>query len=198
MNALISYLLQNYIETLGVFLSFCYLFFSVRGKVWLWVFGFLSAVCYFIVFFQSKFYALGLLQLYYMSMSVYGFFFWITCKEEDNDEFVKISKIGGKQALISLLIASGCFGLLFWVINNYTESPVPLGDSFTASLCIVGTWLLARKILENWLLFIVADTICVGLFIYQQMYLTALLFVVYAVMAIVGYSRWCSQYRSQM
>lgn len=198
MNFVINYLLQNYVETLGVILSFCYLFFSVRGKVWLWVFGFLSAVCYSIVFFQSKFYALGLLQVYYIAMSVYGFYFWITRKDEDNSDFVKISKIGGKQAFVSLIIALGCFGLLFWIINNYTESPVPIGDSFTASLCIVGTWLLARKILENWLLFIVADIVCVGLFIYQQMYLTALLFVVYTVMGILGYFRWCSQYRNQI
>ena len=183
LDIIVKYITDNYIEALGVLLSFCYMFFSVRGKIWLWIFGFLSSICYLIVFYQSKFYAMGSLQLYYVAMSIYGFFFWITKRGEDSTEFVRVSKMSKSQAVVSFAIA--------------TESPVPLGDSLTASLCIVGTWLLARKVVENWLFFIVADTVCIALFFFQQMYLTSLLFVVYDIMGIAGYCRWRRQLSTQ-
>ena len=72
LDVIVKYITANYIEALGVLLSFCYMFFSVRGKIWLWIFGFLSSICYLIVFYQSKFYAMGSLQLYYVAMSIYG------------------------------------------------------------------------------------------------------------------------------
>lgn len=194
----VNYLANNYIEAFGVFFSICYLFNSVRGKMWLWIFGIISAVCYLIVFYQSRFYALGLLQIYYITMSVYGLYFWIRHKGEDTDNFVKISRITPRQTVIGIATALVCFSILFFVIRNYTDSPVPLGDSFTTSLCIVGTWLLARKVLENWLMFIVADIICIGLFVYQEMYLTALLFVIYSTMGVIGYCRWYREFRQQL
>ena len=197
LDVIVKYITANYVEALGVLLSFCYMFFSVRGKIWLWIFGFLSSICYLIVFYRSKFYAMGSLQLYYVAMSIYGFYFWITKREEDSTEFVRVSKMSKSQVVVSFAIAMICFGVLFFVIKNYTESPVPLGDSLTASLCIVGTWLLARKVVENWLFFIVADTVCIALFFFQQMYLTSLLFVVYDIMGIAGYCRWRRQLSAQ-
>lgn len=196
-ETIVNYLTKNYLEALGVFLSICYLFNSVRGKVWLWLFGLTSALCYLVIFYQSQFYALGMLQLYYIAMSIYGLFFWIKDRDEDRADFVKISRITSKQTALSIGIALVCFGLLFFVIKKYTSSPVPLGDSFTASLCIVGTWLLARKILENWLFFIVSDVICIGLFVYQGMFLTTLLFVAYTTMGVVGYRRWHLEFLQQ-
>ncbi|HOO19504.1 MAG TPA: nicotinamide riboside transporter PnuC, partial [Paludibacteraceae bacterium] len=82
------------------------------------------------------------------------------------------------------------FILYFFVLSNFTDSPVPRADSFTTALSIIATWMLARKMIENWLLFIVADGVCTGLYFYRELYPTAILFAVYTIMAIIGYFKW--------
>jgi nicotinamide mononucleotide transporter len=86
------------------------------------------------------------------------------------------------------------FILLFAVISNvlkkFTDSPIPYWDAFTSSLSIVATWMLARKKFEHWFLWIVIDTISIGLYLYRELYPTTLLFIAYAVMAVVGYFEW--------
>lgn len=186
---ILNYLQANYLELLGMLLTFCYLFFSVRGKVWLWVFGFLSALCYLVVFYQNRFYAVGTLQFYYIAISVYGFYKWTKNASESGGES-KIRSITKKQFLTSVVFVVLCWAALWFLLSRYTDSPVPLGDAFNTSMAIVATWLLVNKTLENWLFFIVSDAVCIGLFIYQGLYPTTLLYVVYAVMGVVGYWNW--------
>ena len=188
-NQLINYLTTNYLEILGVLLTFCYLFFSVRGKIWLWVFGLLSAVLYLIVFYQNRFYAVGTLQIYYIVISIYGFWQWAK-KDTDKTDELKTKNISSKQLLATSTLVVAFWGVLWIVLSKYTDSPVPAGDAFTTSMAIVGTWLLVKKVLENWIFFIISDLISIALFIYQGLYPTTLLFVVYTIMGIIGYFNW--------
>lgn len=193
---ILNYLRTNYLEILGMLLTFCYLFFSVRGKVWLWVFGFLSALCYLVVFYQSRFYAVGTLQIYYIVVSVYGFYKWTKNTSDDGSDG-KIRNITKKQFLTSVIFVLICWVILWFVLSRYTDSPVPLGDAFNTSMAIVATWLLVNKTLENWLFFIISDVVCIGLFIYQALYPTTILYVVYVVIGVVGYWNWRRKMRAE-
>jgi nicotinamide mononucleotide transporter len=82
------------------------------------------------------------------------------------------------------------FALLWFILKNFTDSPVPVADALATALSIVATWMLARKILEHWLVWIFVDAFSVGLFLYKDLLPTVILFVVYTVMAFAGYTEW--------
>lgn len=80
--------------------------------------------------------------------------------------------------------------LIAWVLTEFTNSDVPWSDSFTTALSIVGMWMLARKYVEQWLVWIVVDVVCCGLYVYKELYFTAGLYGLYALIAIGGYKKW--------
>ena len=80
--------------------------------------------------------------------------------------------------------------LIVWILLNYTDSNVPWCDAFTTALSIVGMWMLARKYIEQWWVWIVVDIVCAGLYIYKELYFTAILYALYAIIAIFGYRKW--------
>lgn len=186
----LTYIQTNWIEMIGAVLSLIYLYCSVNQKIALWIFGFLSSAFYIVIFFNSKFYADATLQVYYLIISIYGIINWKKGTKISGEGELPITIINKKQwfelCCATLLVFTG----YFIVLNFFTDSPVPMGDSFTTALCIVGTWMLARKMLENWLFFILADAILVGLFIYKSLYITAVLYAIYTIIAVFGYFKW--------
>lgn len=190
MQAILKYFSENPLEVAGTIFSLIYIYLSVNEKIALWIFGFLSAVCYTVVFFQSKVYAALTLQLYYIFISIYGFWNWKFGKNENTDNQLIIQKTKPKQWIVFATLALLIFLVYFIVLKYFTNSNIPFGDSFATALCVVATFMLAGKLIENWLVFIVADAFAVGLYIYQELYITSCLFAIYAIMGIFGYFRW--------
>jgi len=79
---------------------------------------------------------------------------------------------------------------MYYILRRFTDSPIPFWDAFTTSLSIFATWMLARKKIEQWLIWIFVDLVSVGLYLYRGLYPTVFLFLVYAVMAVIGYYEW--------
>ena len=186
---MLLYLSQHYIEIIGTLLSLVYLYLSIKQNVNLWIFGFLGSALYVVVFFQAKFYADMSLQFYYIGVSVYGWFSWKKGKLETGEE-LPVTRIGWHQAIMLTILTVVVFFVYYVVLVNYTDSPVPFGDSLTTALSITATLMLAKKMLEHWLLWIVADAVSVGLYIYRGLYPTTALFVAYTIMAVVGWISW--------
>ena len=187
---MLTYLQQNWIEVLGAALSFVYLYFSIRQKIALWIFGILCSALYLVVFFQAKFYAGVTLQLYYLVVSVYGWINWQLGRNKQTGAELLVKKITKNQIVVSAILTFVITGIYYFVLVNFTDSPVPVGDSFTVALAIVATWMLTQKILENWLVFVISNALCTALFLYKELYPTVVLYIVYTVMAVVGYFRW--------
>lgn len=186
---MIDYISQHYIEITGAVLSLIYLYLSIKQKISLWIFGFLCSALYVVVFFNSKFYADMSLQFYYLGVSVYGWISWKSGKLHTGKELpVKRTKV--KQALILFLITLSVFLLYYFILARFTDSPLPASDSFTTALSITATWMLAKKLIEHWLLWIVVDAVSAGLYFYKELYPTAVLFIIYTIMAIAGFVEW--------
>ena len=184
-----TYLQTNWVEIAGVILSLIYIYLSIEQKVSLWIFGFLSSALYIVVFFQSKFYADMSLQFYYLVISVYGWFSWKMGKPDSGQELPATKT--SKRLLVHLGLASIIIYIIYYIIlAKFTDSSIPKADSLVGMLSVIGTWMLARKLIENWLVWIVADGIAAGLFFYKELYPTAVLFIIYTVMAVVGYLQW--------
>ena len=190
MELIIKWLSENYIELLGAILGIAYIFFSIRQSILTWPIGLLTSVLYVWVFFVSKLYADMGLQMYYVVISIYGWYEWLRGNKSDNSESIKVSRLSLKLSLILSIISLFLFLLIWFVLKNYTDSPVPMADGFATALSIVATWMLARKILEHWLVWIFVDAFSVGLFWYKDLLPTVILFVVYTVMAYIGYREW--------
>ncbi|MFV0391100.1 MAG: nicotinamide riboside transporter PnuC [Paludibacteraceae bacterium] len=185
-----QYFIENWVEITGAAISVIYLILSIREKAGLWIFGFLSSLLYIRVFYHSKLYAEISLQLYYLFVSIYGWITWKFKPEDANKKKLEISRIEDKQILGYLLGTIGMFLVYFVILKFLTDSPIPFADSVVGALSIIGTWMLAKKKIENWLVWIVADAFAAGLYFYKGLYPTAILFVVYTTMAIVGYFQW--------
>jgi nicotinamide mononucleotide transporter len=186
---MLNWLIENYIEILGTVLSIAYLLLSIRQNILLWPMGILSAVLYVIVFFQAKFYADMGLNVYYLLISIYGWATWVSAKNKTGVK-MPVKNIRGIPLVLSVVAIALLFVGIGLILDNFTDSPLPYWDALTTSGSIVATWMLTRKYIEHWILWVVIDLISLGLYIYKGLYPTSVLFIVYSVMAVVGYRQW--------
>lgn len=190
---MVAWLSSHYVELLGVLFSLIYLFLSIRQQILLWPAGIISAVLYMVVFYQSKFYADMGLNGYYLIVSTYGWIHW-SRGGRNNGRSLKITSIRLSQALVLLLVTAAGFVLIGILLSRYTDSPIPFWDAFTTAFSFAATWMLARKILEHWILWIVVDAVSMGLYLYRGLYPTLILFSIYTAMAVIGYLAWKRSY----
>ena len=190
MELIIKWLSGNYIELLGAILGIAYIFFSIKQSILTWPVGLLTSVLYVWVFFVSKLYADMGLQVYYVVISIYGWYEWLRGNQSNHSEPIQVSRLSMKLGFSLSIVSLFLFLLIWFILKNYTDSPVPMADAFATALSIVATWMLARKILEHWLVWIFVDAFSIGLFWYKDLLPTVILFVVYTVMAYVGYREW--------
>jgi nicotinamide mononucleotide transporter len=190
MELIIKWLSGNYIELLGAILGVVYVLFSIRQNILTWPVGLLSSILYVWIFFDSKLYADMGLQMYYVFISIYGWHEWLKGNQDNARAKLKVSRLNLKLGLLLTVISLFIFGVIWLILINLTDSQVPIADSLATSLSIVATWMLARKILEHWLVWIFVDAFSIGLFIYKDLLPTVILFVVYTIMAVVGFIEW--------
>ncbi len=190
MDQIIKWLSGNYIELLGAILGIAYIFFSIKQSILTWPVGLATSVLYVWVFFVSKLYADMGLQVYYVVISIYGWYEWLRGNQFNHSEPIQVSRLSLKLGFSLSIVSLFLFLLIWFILKNYTDSPVPMADAFATALSIVATWMLARKILEHWLVWIFVDAFSIGLFWYKDLLPTVILFVVYTVMAFVGYREW--------
>ena len=145
---------------------------------------------YIVVFYKSRFYADMSFQFYYLLISIYGWYYWLSGKKRKSTGSIIAKKLNPVQWVYALVFSAMFFLLIYFILKSLTDSDVAIGDAFTTSLSFVATWLLARKIIENWLFWIVVDMTSAGLYIYKGLYPTAILFTVLTILAFIGYFKW--------
>lgn len=196
-NLIIEWLISNKIELLGAILGIAYIFFSIRQNILTWPTGLATSALYIVVFFQSKFYADMGLQVYYVGISIYGWYYWIKGNKPENSTTVPVRQISKNLWLKLIAIAILLYFAILIILLNFTDSDVPFMDSFTTALSIIATWMLAKKYIEQWLIWIFVDIISAGLYIYKELWPTVILFAVYTVMAYLGYTKWKKDLKPQ-
>jgi nicotinamide mononucleotide transporter len=161
---------------------------SVRQNIWSWPSAIVNVVLYTIVFFQAKLYADMGLQVIYAILSIYGWYEWLHGGENRTELHVTRTT----PRLASTLVAIALVGsvLLGTLLRQATDAALPFMDSFLSSTSLVAQWMMTRKKLEHWLVWIAVDVLYVGMFIFKGLYLTAGLYAVFLVLAITGYVDW--------
>ena len=191
MGLIYDWAFANWIEVCGTLTGLIYLWFSVRQSILTWPAGLLTSLLYIWIFFSAKFYAGMGLQFYYVVISIYGWWSWLNATPDNSGEKVlHVSRTEMNLWMWLFIINLLLFVLIAYILVNFTDSPIPYWDAFTTALSIIATWMLARKKFEHWLLWMLIDTISIGLYIYRELYPTAILFIAYTIMAVVGYFEW--------
>jgi nicotinamide mononucleotide transporter len=189
---MLDWFLSNYIELFGVLSGLVYIYLEIKANIWLWPVGIITAAFYIIVFTQAKFYADMGLQVYYLIVFIYGLYIWMRKgKHSGSDKKVlEIRNISRKELIIYSISSIITYIIIYYILTSFTDSPLPAWDSFTTALSIIATFMLTQKIIEQWWIWIVVNIVSLGLYIYKDLYMTAFLFIVYGIMAVVGYLEW--------
>lgn len=189
-----NWIVANYIELFAAISGFIYIFFSIRQSIFLWPIGIITSAGYIVVFYRTTLYADMALQGYYLIVSIYGWYHWLRGKDKSiGNETIKIITLS-VRGVIYMFVSIALLTALLWYILGHTNASNPFWDSFITAGSIVATWMLARKYLEQWLLWIFFDAATIGLALYKKMYPTTILMAIYTVMAVVGYIRWRRDY----
>lgn len=187
--------IDTVIEIIGALIGLTYLFLEYKANVWLWPVGILMSLFYVVIFFHGKFYADAAIYLYYIGANVYGLFQWtrsrkLPLENSGTKQEFSITHVPAKRILPLTAITVVLWMILYGILKTVTDSPVPLGDAFTTAVSIVAMWMLAQKYLEQWLLWIVVNIVSTALYFWKGLYPTGILFIVYVIVAILGYLRW--------
>ena len=182
------------IETLAVILAIIYLFLAIKENSLCWYFVFLSAAIYIWIFINSSLYMASLLNVYYALMSIYGLYQWR--KGGDKKLGLPIKSLSSSHHTFIFISVISLSLIIGYFLESYTDSKLPYLDSFAALSSIVTTIMVARKILENWLYWIAIDAVSIYLYLNQNLYQTAILFVLYMILSIMGYYEWRKRYLS--
>ena len=189
---------MSLLEVTAVIFAMAYLLLAVRENVLCWLFAFLSTAIYTVLFWDVSLLMESALNVYYMVMAVYGWHQW-TRGGTNGDELphaLAVRSMTGSQhvwVITAIVVLSAVSGYL---LGEHSSAAWPYVDSFTTWASVITTYLVARKYLQNWLYWIVIDAVSVPLYIDRGLNLTALLFVAYVVIAVVGYFKWRDHFRN--
>jgi nicotinamide mononucleotide transporter len=190
---------QHFIEVLAVITGLLYVVYTIRENILLWLFGIISSGLYIWVFYKAGIYAYSLLYLYYVLIGFYGWYNWSVKHEESEKKGLnlRIHKASPRMLWFYMLITGIITLPIFYLLEKIVGSDLALADAFLTSAGIVATWMLTQKVLEQWLFWIVIDLLSIFLMIYKGLYPSAVLFLVYSLLAVKGFIAWKKEVKSE-
>ena len=193
---LAAWLLVHGWEALAVVLGIAYLLLAMRESLWCWYAAFFSTLIYLFLMWSVGLIMETALQAYYLGMAVYGWWCWRS-GDARNAAPLRITTWRWRQhalAVAAVVLLSGINGLL---LSQFVIAKRPYIDAFITWSSVLTTWMVARKVLENWIYWLVIDSLSLALYLDRGLYLTALLFAVYLVIVVFGFFQWWRHYRDQ-
>ena len=182
-------------ELLAAILALVYLVLAIKERIECWYAAFVSTAIYTFLFWDVDLLMESALQIYYLLMAVYGWWQWRHHATAGED--VRIHRWPIQRHIIILICLATLVAISGYLLAENTSAALPYVDSLTTWGAVITTYMVAKKILENWLYWIVIDAVSVYLYIDRGLYLTTLLFVLYVIMAVYGFIRWRQVYRLQ-
>jgi nicotinamide mononucleotide transporter len=189
------------LELIGTVSGLACVYLTAKEKVLCWPVGIVNIIFFFFLFYQSQFYSDMYLQIYFLVMSIYGWWMWThpVKNNKDKKNELKVTDLSKKNLIIILSLSAATIiinGFLMTkihiVLPEYFPEPAayPFGDAFTSVLSIVATVLLARKKRETWLMWIAVDSVAIVLYFRRGIILTAILYIIFGIIATFGYINW--------
>jgi nicotinamide mononucleotide transporter len=176
------------IEVLAVIFSIIYVILAAKENIWCWTAAAISVLLYIYICYTAKLFPETALQVFYFIMAMYGYYNW-----NKYDASLRIKEWSAKKHLFIIFLGALLTFLMGFYFTTYTSAKMPIVDSVTTVFSILATYMVTKKVLENWLYWIVIDIVSVYLYFSRDLHLTSVLFVVYTTIAIFGYFVWLKQ-----
>ena len=191
MSEALDWIKNNYFELVAAGLGFVAIFLQIRQSVWYWLVSIVMVSMYIYIYIGARLYADMSLQVYYLVVSFYGWYLWLFgIKKNHHQSELLVSATSFKLMSMLAVISVVLFFVMAWILSAFTDSDLPYWDAFTTALGFVATWMLARKKIENWLVWIVVDVVSTVIYLYKGLFPTAILFFFLSFLAVVGYRSW--------
>ena len=187
-----EFLTAHWLDITTTILGLAYIFLEYKASAWMWAVGFAMQTLGIVLYYQKGLYADCGMEFYYLIVTVYGWWRWVKdsrCEARDASHIVP-RHFPKRLVLPWLAIIAAVWAVIYWLLVTFTNSNVPLADSFTTALSIVGIWALAHKYLEQWFIWIAVDVVTSVLYFYKDIPFKASLYALYVVIAIFGYIKW--------
>ena len=162
----------------------------IRRSIWNYPFGFVMVTLYFYIFWEYKLYSEAILQLYFFVIQFYGLWAWLQGRAPDGR--VTIAPLSQKTFAGYLAATAIAWVLISWLMASYTDAAAPRWDAAVAALSVTAQFLMSRRHLQSWLLWIAVDVLAIGLFYTRDLVPTSALYAVFLGLAIAGYIQWRS------
>lgn len=179
------------LDIVRVVMGLIYLYLEYKARPSMWAVSILMTLIGIVLFFNKGIYADCGMNLYYLAIAIYGWYTWTrgdgTTSDDKPAQITHVGLATGACLVGAWLVTWGAIGL---ILINYTDSTVPWLDSFTTSLSIVGTYMLARKYIEHWGVWLVVDAVSTYLYYYKGIYFSGSLYGFYTIMCVLGYIKW--------
>ncbi|NLA24189.1 MAG: nicotinamide mononucleotide transporter, partial [Bacteroidales bacterium] len=188
MELILDWLVNNWFELVGAIFGIIAIILQIKRKVSYWPVVIIAALFYVFIYYNARIYAYMSFQFYYLGVSIFGWYYWVKHKntKEKGEAANDINRLDLKTFIILMIISAVLFVVFYLVLSKFTNTDIPYGDAFITAISCVATWLLAKKYLENWLFWIVTDSLAVVLYFHKALYPTVILYVLYLILAVVG------------
>lgn len=182
------------LQFIGLLLGLLYLYWEYRADRRVWLVGVVMPLNSLFVYWRAGLYADFGINIYYLLIALYGYGCWRFGKKGAQRELpIRLTPLRAWPWLA--LASAGLYGLLVWLLQNFTNSTVPYGDALNTALSIVALWMMTRKWAEQWLVWLVVDAVSTGLYFYKGIPFYGVLYAVYTVVAWFGYREWLRRIR---
>ncbi len=179
----------TWLEVVACVLALAMVGCNIREIHWGWPLAIVSSLLYFLVFWRSKLYGDALLQIFFAVVAVWGWVQWLRGVRPDGSA-LKVMRLGRRGLLRTALTAALLWPVTGLFLFTFTDTDVPWWDAFPTALSLVGQFLLGRKYIENWWVWIAVNVVSVGLFAYKGLWLTVVLYTVFIALSVLGLRAW--------
>jgi len=179
----------SWLELAGLLIALAMVGCNIREIHWGWPLAIVSSVMYCAVFWRSGLYGEASLQVFFAVVAFWGWFQWLRGVRADGSSLhvARLTRAGLVKLLVACAVLWPVTGLF---LKAFTDSDVPWWDAFPTAVSLVGQFLLGRKFIENWAVWIAVNVVSVGLFIHKGLWLTVLLYAVFIALSVVGWQAW--------
>jgi len=189
-ESIVQFLTQTgWLEWCGVFTGILCVWLAAKNNIFNWPIAVVSVLIYIFIFYESKLYADMGLQFYFLAMNAYGWYFWNRNKGHTEAQ-TPVTTITRKEIILSVIGIVFFTLILGFILRQNTDAAFPYIDSFCTACSLIAQIFLARKVLQNWLIWIFVDIIYVGVYVSKDLYATAIMYALYVYIAWVGYREW--------
>lgn len=183
-----TFLINHSLEMTAVIAGLLNVYLAARANIWNWLFGIITVSLYVIIFFHSKLYADMSLQFIFLALQFYGWYQWL--RGGANHSALATRKADSKIYLIAFFATISFFLIISYILKNYTDSTTIYIDAFTTALSLVAQWMMSKKWIENWLLWMVVDIISIRMYLIKHLYFTTGLYTLFFLICVMGYYTW--------